>query len=160
MWRSYYFVMKLVSPLALAALYIVNKTTRIKRTRALVVAPDGQILLVVNALGDRRWTLPGGGMKRHETPEEATRRELAEELRLELSAERVVLLGELSAGSYQAPIAYVRLRDEELPLVRADKIEIYLHRWCDPDGLPAPIQPVVQGALELLSARDELATMR
>ena len=160
MWRSYYFAMKLLGPLALTVFYLLNNITRAKRARALVIAPDGQILLVMNALGDRRWTLPGGGMKRHETPEVAALRELAEELHLELGADRVILLGELSSGSYQAPIACVRLRAEELLLVRADKFEIYAYRWCHPDRLPTPIQPIVQEAFGLLSARDELATIK
>ncbi|WP_260764374.1 NUDIX hydrolase [Candidatus Mycosynbacter amalyticus] len=160
MWRSYYFMMKLIGPLALTVFYLLNNITRAKRARALVIAPEGQILLVMNSLGDRRWTLPGGGMKRHETPEVAALRELAEELDLEIGADRVISLGELPSGSYRAPIVLVRLRAEELLLVRADKFEIYAYRWCDLDRLPTPIQPVVHGALGLLSARDELATIK
>lgn len=158
-WLVYYFVLRLLSPVALAGFYVLNTMTRAKRSRALILAPDGQVLLVMNALGDRRWTLPGGGMKRGESPEVAAAREIAEELHLPLEVERFQLLGEVPSGSYRAPIALVRLHAEELPRVRADKFEIYAYRWCDASNLPAPLQPLVHSALGLLSAQSELATM-
>lgn len=160
MWKLYYFVLWLAGPCALTIFYALNNVTRAKRARVLLVAPDGQVLLVVNALGDRRWTLPGGGMKRGETPELAARRELAEELRIELAVERFELLGEVPSGSYQAPVLVVRLQAEEIPQLHADKWEIYAHRWHTADQLPVSCQPLVHAALALLSARSELATIQ
>jgi len=45
-----------------------------------VVVRDGQVLLALwNDGGRRRWTLPGGGVELHESPEEGAVREVCEE---------------------------------------------------------------------------------
>lgn len=160
MWRVYYSVMKLIGPLALTVFYMLNSLTRAKRARALLLAPDGQVLLVVNVLGDRRWTLPGGGIQRGETSAQAASREVAEELLLDIPMERYDLLGVLPAGSYEAPVLCVQLRPEEIASVGRNKFEIYAYRWYKPGELPIPIQPLVHDALGLLSARAELATIK
>lgn len=61
MWRLYYRVLAVLGPLALFMLrFVVNPLLRNKRVRVVLLHPDGRVLLVVNALGDRHWTLPGG----------------------------------------------------------------------------------------------------
>jgi 8-oxo-dGTP pyrophosphatase MutT (NUDIX family) len=51
--------------------------------RALVVDPDDRVLLVrFEFPAGTRWALPGGGIEPGETPEEAIRRELVEEVGL------------------------------------------------------------------------------
>lgn len=54
---------------------------RTQRTRVVVVWGD-QFLAVKPWLGTGRWQLPGGGMRRLETPTQAAERELREELGL------------------------------------------------------------------------------
>jgi len=51
-----------------------------------VVVTDyqGSILLLRHSYGPPVWSLPGGGIKGGETPEQAARREVMEELRIEL----------------------------------------------------------------------------
>jgi 8-oxo-dGTP pyrophosphatase MutT (NUDIX family) len=51
--------------------------------RALIVDPDDRVLLVrFEFPGATRWALPGGGLEPGETPEDALRRELVEEVGL------------------------------------------------------------------------------
>ena len=52
---------------------------RTTRVRCLVMQGD-QLLLTQEAVGDGLWGLPGGGKRRQESPEQAARRELNEEL--------------------------------------------------------------------------------
>jgi ADP-ribose pyrophosphatase YjhB (NUDIX family) len=49
---------------------------------------DGEVLLVRHTYGDRRWALPGGLMRRGEAPEVTARREMREELGLDIAAWR------------------------------------------------------------------------
>jgi ADP-ribose pyrophosphatase YjhB (NUDIX family) len=62
--------------LLLPGLFVVLPFT--KRTRVLVRS-EGCILLVMNSLGETAWSLPGGGLHRHEAPTEGAVRELREE---------------------------------------------------------------------------------
>lgn len=52
--------------------------------KVVIESNDGKYLFVRHGYGGKRWTFPGGGIKRHETPSDAARREVKEELRVEL----------------------------------------------------------------------------
>ena len=56
-----------------------------KGVRAIIVNQDGHILLVKHTY-DKEWFLPGGKVRRHEDNEDALRRELYEELGVEIVA--------------------------------------------------------------------------
>lgn len=63
-------------------------TLRIREAaRALVLDPDDRVLLVrfEFPVNGTRWALPGGGMERDETPVDAIRRELVEEVGLHVA---------------------------------------------------------------------------
>ena len=62
----------------------------------------GQLLVVRHSYGPPVWGLPGGGLKKGETPEEAARRELLEEVGM--TVERLKPIGmieEMVSGSPQ-----------------------------------------------------------
>jgi ADP-ribose pyrophosphatase YjhB (NUDIX family) len=59
-----------------------------------VVMRGDEVLMVRHTYGDRRWGFPGGRGRRGEPPEETARREMREELRLDIDAWRVC--GELA----------------------------------------------------------------
>jgi 8-oxo-dGTP pyrophosphatase MutT (NUDIX family) len=59
-----------------------------RKVRAVVLNEDGEVLLIrPHGYPDGEWTLAGGGVEMGESPVEAMRRELAEELGVELEAE-------------------------------------------------------------------------
>ncbi|MGA2013881.1 MAG: NUDIX domain-containing protein [Solirubrobacteraceae bacterium] len=113
-----------------------------KRGVKCLITDGERILLVRHTYGPGAWDLPGGAIKRHETPLAAARREMGEEL-----------------GVVQAtwtPIGEVRGRvdhrhDEiscfraELPtpVLTVDPVELAVARWFSPRDLPADLAPYV-----------------
>lgn len=69
--------------------YIESDGMRLRRkVRAVVLNEDGEVLVVrPHGYRDGEWTLAGGGVEDGESPVEAMRRELAEELGVGLEAE-------------------------------------------------------------------------
>src|SRR5919199_1540826 len=63
-----------------------------KHHGAVVALWRGDRLLMVHQTYRRCWLLPGGGIGRRETPEEAARRELKEELALEAGTLQLALV--------------------------------------------------------------------
>ena len=53
------------------------------RTRVLITT-DSHILLIKNVVGSRQWTLPGGGYHHNESAEDCAKREVKEELGIDL----------------------------------------------------------------------------
>lgn len=72
---------------------------RSRRTRVLVIA-NGSVLLVRNWAGSGNWSMPGGGLKRGESPVHGAARELHEELGVKVSETRLRDLGVTRARSH------------------------------------------------------------
>jgi ADP-ribose pyrophosphatase YjhB (NUDIX family) len=101
-----------------------------------VIQHGETILLVRNTYGRKQWTFPGGHMARGETPEEAIRREVLEEVGLHLH--QLQRLGEFDATidykhDHIAAFAGVS-RDRQVSI---DIAEILEARWFHPEDLPA-----------------------
>ena len=100
-----------------------------------VIQRGDAILLVRNTYGRRQWTFPGGSIARAETPEEAIRREVREEVGLRLES-----LQQL--GTFEAIINYKQDHVTVFTGVSADLRvtidpgEILEARWFPPKNLP------------------------
>lgn len=77
----------------LPGIYLVLR--RSKRTRLALVCKH-KILVVKPWLGNGRWALPGGGMKKRELSEDALRREVKEELAITLPKNRYKKISQLT----------------------------------------------------------------
>jgi 8-oxo-dGTP pyrophosphatase MutT (NUDIX family) len=114
---------------------LVDRST--KRGVKCVLTRDGEVLLVRHTYGDRgRWELPGGGIKRREAPPDAARREIREELGIEV--EDWTVLGDLferidRRGRDRLWCFSAEIGDREL---RLDRAEIAEAGWFEPDRLP------------------------
>jgi 8-oxo-dGTP diphosphatase len=101
---------------------------------------DGErVLFVRHAYGHRgHWELPGGGMRRGESPAAAARREMHEELGVDLDAWAEVAVLE-TAGYHKR----TRLHCFEAPLgtatVRLDHGELEEARWAPAHAPPVPL---------------------
>ena len=115
---------------------------------AIIERSDGAVLLVRHSYR-RRWGVPGGLMKRGEHPELALRREVSEEVGVDVD-----LLGEPSVvvdpDPQRVDLVYRgRLRDETA-VPRAESVEIVEVRWFRPEELPE-LQFETSGALMALA---------
>ncbi|MEI7838427.1 MAG: NUDIX hydrolase [bacterium] len=113
------------------AIFIVVRNTN--RTRVIIKYKD-QILLVQGWIGNKKWQLPGGGVKKNEPIKLAAIREVKEETGLQLKESQLQNLGESkifeSGFSYQAHYFLVDLKDiqdfhgsHEIKLAKMFKID-------------------------------------
>jgi 8-oxo-dGTP pyrophosphatase MutT (NUDIX family) len=115
-----------------------------------VIARDdrGWLLMVRHSYGSGSWQFPGGGVGRNEPPEEAARREFAEELGCEVSA--LTLLGTIEEP-YHGAINVVHVFSGCVSgQPRADGREVVEARYFPPDALPPQLGPRARRRLSLM----------
>jgi ADP-ribose pyrophosphatase YjhB (NUDIX family) len=117
------------------------------------VLTDGDLVLLVrHTYGPREWEIPGGGIKRHEPPARAARREMREELGVQI--EDWIALGELAVtmnrrtGTLHCFHAIVRAAGLE-----PDRGEIADARWFSHHDLPPDRGPYVVPIVARLQAQ-------
>jgi 8-oxo-dGTP diphosphatase len=112
---------------------------------------DGALLMIRNTYGRRYWTLPGGGIHRHEEPAHAAIREVAEEVGIHLSA--VEPLGSFfSRRHYSRDTVYCFRAVAESRAHEIDGKEILEAAWFDWDAIPDPHGAAVDEIVRLLRA--------
>jgi 8-oxo-dGTP pyrophosphatase MutT (NUDIX family) len=114
------------------------------------VLTDGdQVLLVRHTYGSRLWDLPGGGRRRGERPVDAARREMHEELGLQIDDWRA--LGQLLART-ERHRQTIDVYGAELssPALELDLGELEIAAWFERERLPLDtatfVAPILTGA--------------
>jgi len=111
-----------------------------------LVVCDGEFLLVRHNYGHGAWTIPGGGVERGESFEEATKRELFEETGI--VATTLQKLGEYaSIHRYHTDVMHAYCYHAQNKMFKVDGWEIAEAQWVDRYNLPAPHRPIVDVVL-------------
>lgn len=120
--------------------------------RVMAFDPAGRLLLVRHGYGRREvWMLPGGGIGRRETPEDAARRELMEEARCELA--EPVPVGEYRSTEEGRLDTVFLFRGETQDDPRADGWEVVEARFFALDALPSETSPATLRRIAELRGR-------
>jgi len=84
------------------------------------------------------WSLPGGSVDHGETPEQAARREVMEEIGYRLTDQplRLIYTNETHAPRFKFYTYAATVGDEFQPTLNWESSD---HTWCDLDNLPAPL---------------------
>ena len=112
-----------------------------------LLSHDGRVLLVRHTYGPRCWELPGGGVHRRETPLEGVRREVREELRVELPEAKLIAVG-CGSGRHTKRMISVFAAELARADVEPDDREIERAEWHDPDALPPSLGWQVAAAVQ------------
>lgn len=123
-WRNVY---RHGYPCARLVWRTINPTTR----GVSIAVRHGDRLLCIRESYRRGLSLPGGGINRGETPLEAARRELREEVGLDLAADAFVALGqlEISAHDRNHLVTFFALDLPTMPEPAVDRREIVWAGW-------------------------------
>jgi ADP-ribose pyrophosphatase YjhB (NUDIX family) len=128
---------------------------RSKRVRAVIISGD-KILLVRSYIGHQRWSLPGGGIHKKETPNSAVAREVFEETGLNFKADKFTFIGEgqLSAGLpgmfAEAQFLLNRVPEQTQPTIRRP-LEVIEAAWWTIGQLPNNVSPTVNQGLTMVN---------
>jgi 8-oxo-dGTP pyrophosphatase MutT (NUDIX family) len=106
------------------------------RTR-MIIRSGGRVVTVKSWLGNGKWSLPGGGLHRHEDPLQGVIREVHEETGLQISPLQVVPLAVQEYRSYgmHFPCHYFAAELRGQAVLKPELIEISETAWLDPDTL-------------------------
>lgn len=115
-----------------------------------VIEQNGKYLFIRHGYGSKRWTFPGGGIKKNETPADAVRRETREEVRIELKDLRPLGTFENHYEYKNDTVhAYHATTDAEKIIPRRG--EIIAYGWFPKEDLPKEISITAQETLKLLN---------
>jgi len=111
----------------------------------------GDVLLLKHSYGPAVWGLPGGGLGRGEDPVEAARREVREELGVELARiELVATLEEVLSGSPHTAHVFAGVCDRQ---PRPDGREVVEARFFPSHSLPEPLGETTRTRIAVWKAR-------
>ncbi len=115
-----------------------------------VLENQGKILFIKNTYSEKNlWNLPGGGIKKNETLEEAIKREIKEETGIKIS--NLINIGNyLNNRNYKRDTVYCYHSKTEEENILINKNEILEARWFQKEEIPKNLTQSTKDILELL----------
>ncbi len=114
-----------------------------------VIKHNREYLLVMHSYGETLWTLPGGGVHKNESPEEAAKREVMEEVGISL--EQLTNYGHfLYPDEYKRETIWVFTSEVKNKTFVLNSFEIKTAQWFDLDNLPTTKSAVLKKCLEII----------
>ena len=145
-------LIKLLRPLLLFLLYSLWFITRPKTSGAKVVIICGDEILLIKTTYGYNYSIPGGGIKKGETPKDAAIRETFEEVGIHLTdvtpLPTFVTYKEHKEDTVHCFYATVLSKDYKI-----DSLEIDIAEWHRLDGLPK-LDSVTEKIIELYTGRE------
>lgn len=116
---------------------------------------DGRLLIVKPSYREQ-WLLPGGVVEADESPEQALRREILEEIGVRVRPRRLLCIDYLSASTQYGESLHLLFECEPLTdavaqAIRVDGIELLEFRWCEPEHAYALLVPSIAKRLRSLA---------
>lgn len=100
-----------------------------------VVQCGEEMLLIRNSYGESGWTFPGGGVESGETPEQAARRELKEEVNI--VTENLIPLGNfLTTKEYKRDLVHCFATTVDKKAISIDNTEVVEAAWFHTSEMP------------------------
>jgi 8-oxo-dGTP pyrophosphatase MutT (NUDIX family) len=116
-----------------------------------LITHGGSVLLVRHTYGERdTWYVPGGRMRRDESPLAAAEREMREELGVEGLLWRELATSDLRLDRIAVRVTTLHAELEDPAAVRLDPVELQEAGWFDPSALPRPLGGEVRLLIALL----------
>ncbi len=132
----------------LLVFYSLIRRPRLRGVKCVLTDGD-QVLLVRHTYGPRGWDLPGGGIKRKEEPLTAARREIEEELGLEI--DQWTPLGQIHATVYtRRDTLWCFHAEVHNPRITSDPVEIATTGWFPRHNLPRHLGRFTRAVVGLL----------
>lgn len=107
-------------------------------TRAYVLlSADNEVLFVKSFVGDQKWKLPGGGVKKNEHPEDGALREIFEETGIELGKSQIseiLRTKNRHAGTQYTHVVFVAKLAQKVKITKSQP-EIYDAKWLKPNEI-------------------------
>lgn len=114
----------------------------------MVIENEGKLLMIRNTYGHKKWTFPGGGKNKNETPQNGAIREASEEVGI--NAKSPKYLGEyLSTRQNKRDTVYCFYTKVNSTEFKIDPSEIEEAQWFGISDIPQEQSPAVQGILKL-----------
>lgn len=151
--KIYHLIGRLSSPFQLSFFFLYNRIFHVPRARVMIWNEHGELLLVRNWGGKQQWGLPGGGVEKNEQPVAAARRELFEEIGIELSTGELTHVTTINY-QYEAVIYAAAIAKNALPTQPHNPWEITDLQWFSPQDLPSDLSPLIPAALKELSKEE------
>lgn len=113
-----------------------------------VIKSGNEILLAKHSYGRKRWGLPGGSLKKRETPRDGIIREIHEEVGVR--PKEIVEGGRFTEiTSYVHNVVYWFIADVDSKDFFSDNNEITQAKWFNIDNLPTELGPISKRAIDL-----------